>query len=264
MKLTENNYYSKEANLKYLSASQYKDFIGCPAKPSCEAQAMALLKGEWEKEKTTAMIMGSYADAYFEGTLEQFKENTPEIFTKQGTLKAEYKKADEVIARVEKDSLFLAHLSGEHQKIMTGKIFGVDFKIKMDSFFIDKLIVDLKFVEDIHKRNWAKDEGFMDFIRFWSYDGQLAIYQEIVRQNTGKKLPCVIACMDKTKSPDYALVPIDQYLMDDYLNGMEYNLKRIVELKEGKAEPIRCEKCDYCKATKVLKGYTPLDRLIEV
>lgn len=264
MKLTENNYYSKKANLKYLSASQYKNFIGCPAKCGCEARAMATLNGEWIEEKTIAMTMGSYVDAYFEGTIEQFKEKNPKIFTKQGALKAEYKKANEAIIRVEKDPLFMAHLNGEHQKIMTGKIFDVEFKIKMDSYFADKLIVDLKFVEDIHKRNWVKDEGFMDFIRFWNYDGQLAIYQEIVRQNTGKKLPCVIACMDKTKSIDYALVPIDQYLMDDYLNSMEHNIKRIQELKQGKVQPTRCGKCDYCKATKVLKGYTPLDRLIEV
>ncbi len=264
MNLTENNYYSEEANQLYLSSSQYKDFIGCPAACGCEARAIATLKGEYVPEKTTSMMMGSYVDAYFSGTVEEFKKNNPEIFTKQGMLKSEYKRADEAIARVERDSLFIAHLKGEQQKIMTGKIFDTGFKIKMDSYFADKLIVDLKFVEDIHKRNWVKNEGFMDFIRFWNYDGQLAIYQEIVRQNTGKKLPCVIACMDKTKNTDFALVSIDQYLMDDYLNSMEYNLKVIQKLKQGKIKPIRCGKCDYCKSTKVLKGYTPLDRLIEV
>ena len=49
MILTNENYFSKEADMEYLSVSQYKNFIGSLGKIACEAEAMALLNGVWEK-----------------------------------------------------------------------------------------------------------------------------------------------------------------------------------------------------------------------
>ena len=43
MKLTNENYFSKEANQKYLSVSQYKNFVGTLGIVNCEAKAMAEL-----------------------------------------------------------------------------------------------------------------------------------------------------------------------------------------------------------------------------
>ena len=43
---------------------------------------MAKLRGEYQEEKTTALLVGSYVDSYFEGTLDKFKLENPEIFTK--------------------------------------------------------------------------------------------------------------------------------------------------------------------------------------
>ena len=74
MNLTDENYFSKENNIKYMSASQFKDFLKCPA---C---AMAKLKEEWKQEKTTALMVGSQVDASYEGTLDIFKAKNPEIF----------------------------------------------------------------------------------------------------------------------------------------------------------------------------------------
>ena len=41
MILTEDNYYSAEANMEYMSVSQFKDFAGTYGKVGCEASAMA-------------------------------------------------------------------------------------------------------------------------------------------------------------------------------------------------------------------------------
>ena len=49
MKLTYLNYYSQNANKEYMSYSQFKDFLKCPA---C---AMAKIKGEWEDEYTDSL-----------------------------------------------------------------------------------------------------------------------------------------------------------------------------------------------------------------
>ena len=133
MELTAENYYSPEANAEYMSVSQFKSFAGTDGKLACEAEAMAELRGEWEMKKTTALMVGSYVDSYFEGTLDDYKKRTPELFTQKGTLRAEYKKADDIIKRIERDPFFMKCMSGEKQVIMTGELFGAKWKIKMDS-----------------------------------------------------------------------------------------------------------------------------------
>ena len=75
------------------------------------------------------------------------KAQNPEIFTKQGSLKAEYKKAEEIINRIESDEEFMRYLNGEKQVIKTGEIEGVPIKIKIDVLHDDK-IVDLKIMKD--------------------------------------------------------------------------------------------------------------------
>ena len=80
--LTNENYFSPENNWKYCGSSQYKDFFGSMGHHGCEAMALAKLRGEWMTEKTTALLVGSYVDAHFEGTLDLFRAQNPEIFTK--------------------------------------------------------------------------------------------------------------------------------------------------------------------------------------
>ena len=42
---------------------------------------MAIIRGEYEEEVTTAMLQGGYVDAYVAVTLEQFMDENPEMFT---------------------------------------------------------------------------------------------------------------------------------------------------------------------------------------
>lgn len=138
MVLTEDNYFSKEASQIYTGSSEIKDFL------KCESCALAKLKGEWQEEKSKAMLVSSYIDESISETLDKFKEQNPEIFLKSGELKADYKIADEVLKQMQDDEMFMKYLNGEHQVIMTGEISGVPVKIKIDSFHKDKVIVDLK------------------------------------------------------------------------------------------------------------------------
>ena len=62
--LTSENYYSPESNQGYMSASQFKSFL------DCEARTLAELHGEYHRPSTEALLVGSYVDAYFEGTLD--------------------------------------------------------------------------------------------------------------------------------------------------------------------------------------------------
>lgn len=159
MILTSENYYSQEANREYLSVSQYKDFCGTIGRPACEEQALAKLDGRWEMGKTTALMVGSYVDAHFEGTLDLFKAQNPEIFTKSGTLKAEYRKAEEIINRAERDDLFMRFMSGHKQVIFEAEMFGTKWKAKLDSYIPGICIVDLKCMKSLREAHYTKDFG---------------------------------------------------------------------------------------------------------
>lgn len=252
MILTAENYFNPEASREYLSVSQYKDFMGTIGKPACEEQALAKLAGEWQMEKTTALMAGSYVDAHFEGSLALFKAQNSDIFTKQGALKAEYRKAEEIINRIERDELFMKFMSGEKQVIMTADMFGSPWKIKIDSYIPGKAIVDLKVMRELHQAEYTKDYGYMNFIEYWGYDIQGAVYQEVVYQNTGERLPFFIAAASKEPETDIELIWIPDDHLREKIIEVENNTPKIVELKNGAVEPIRCGMCNYCKHTKVL------------
>lgn len=261
--LTHENYFSKEASKEYLSASQYKDFVGSVGMRGCEARALAKINGEWEDEMTTALLVGSYVDAHFEGTLDLFKARYPDIFTKGGELKANFKQANEIISRIERDEYFMKCMSGQKQIIMTGEIFGALWKCKIDSLITDTCIVDLKVMASLTDSKWVKDHGYCSFVEFWGYDIQAAIYQDIVRQNIRKLLPFLIAAASKEKVTDIEVIGFLQPNLRDVLSLIEPNIKRILDIKSGKIKPNRCGGCDYCKHTKVLSGPIHYSRLIQ-
>ena len=59
-------------------------------------------------------------------------------------MKSDYKQAENIIARIERDKYFMKYISGQKQVIMTGELFGAKWKIKMDSYIPGVAIVDLK------------------------------------------------------------------------------------------------------------------------
>lgn len=264
MKLNNENYYSIEANKEFLSVSQYKDFVGTYAYKGCENQALAKIREDYKEEPSTALLVGSYVDSYFEGTLDEFKINHPEILKKDGTLKAEYVKADSMIERCKRDKKFMQYMSGEKQVIMTAEIFGAKWKIKIDSYIPNKAIVDLKTVDDMYKPVYCgRDNGKLSFVQARGYDFQLAIYQKVVEMNTGKRLPCFIAAVDKKEVPAIEIISLSQSELDGTLAGLDIGIKRIQLLKSGQAAPDKCGRCDYCKDTKTIQKPISIDDLLK-
>ena len=241
MTLTNANYYSDKANSKYLSVSQYKQF------QKCEAAAMAQIRGEWDQPKTTALLVGSYVDAWFEGTLEQFREENPEIFKKDGSLKADYIQAEEIIRRVQQDAVFMEYMSGRKQVIKTARLFGADWKIKMDSYHAGDKIVDLKVMRSM-ERVMGKS-----FVEHWGYDLQMAVYAAV----EGHDLDTYLAVVTKQDPPDLAVIEVPRWRREELLEEVEKNVPRILALKAGEAEPERCGVCPYCRVTK--KITKPID-----
>lgn len=240
MTLSNANYYSEPANWEYMSVSQYKQFV------KCESAAMAQLRGEWEQPKTTALLVGSYVDAWFEGTLDEFKEKNPEIFKKDGTLKSDYIMADQIITHVQKDNLFMEYMGGMKQEIRTAQLFGCNWKIKIDSLCPDK-IVDLKVMRSM-ERVMGKS-----FVEHWGYDLQMAIYSAV----EGSDLETYLAVVTKQEPPDMEIIHIPKWRREELLEEVEKTLPRISKVKAGEVEPERCGVCPYCRSTKRLEE--PID-----
>ena len=242
LKLTDKNYYSREADLEYFSVSQYKSFC------KCEAATMAKLNGEYEPETTSALLVGSYVDAFIEGTLDAFKAENPSLFKKDGQLKAEYVKAEEICQKIASDDMFMNFMSGEKQKILTFKLFDVNWKIKLDSLVPGKCIADLKTA-----RNF---EGLPN----WRYDIQGAIYQIGVCLNNLGHLPFYLAVATKEAITELGIFQIPQTTLDLALGEVEENMPHFIAVKKGEIEPTRCECCDYCKKTRktVIRNYNEL------
>ena len=247
MELTNKNYHSVSANKAYWSVSQFKAFN------QCEAAGLAQAVGIYQREETDSLLIGSYVDAYFSGELDSFmKDKGDKMYTKKGELYAKFSHANDIIDRVENDLLMMEFLSGEKQVIRTGDLFGLPWKIKIDVHGGDK-IVDLKCVKDF-KDVFDEGYGYRSWIEYWGYDIQGAIYQRIEQISSGRTdpLPFYLVAVTKEKVPDIKVIQIPQHILDAALNMVEAKIERFDMIKTGEVEPRRCEKCDYCKQTKVL------------
>lgn len=248
MTLDSNNYYSLVAGKEYMSVSQYKAFCGTYG---CEAREVAKLAGEYQEGEKTAFLIGSYVDSFFEGTLPQFTAAHPEIFKRDGTLKADYVLANAMIDKATSDTLFMRFMAGEKQTIFTADIFGTAWKCKLDVLHRGKCIVDLKTTQGIHK-GFYSDGNYKNFISQFGYYTQAAIYQKAVEINTGEHLPFYIAAISKEETPEIEIIQLEQEKLDVALYEVEANLPHVLEVKNGLTAAARCEKCDYCRKTKKL------------
>ena len=250
--LTNGNYFTTEANKAFWSVSAFKAF------DRCEACGLASVRGQFHREETDALLIGSYVDAYFTGDFAKFQsEHEDEMFTKKGTLYAKFDLANKCINAVECQPLMMDFLDGDKQTIMTGKLFGVDWKIKMDVYDpnghgdVPPRIVDLKCVKDFEPL-YKEGFGKMDWISYWGYDIQGAVYQKVVELNTGKRLPFYIVAVTKEKIPDVDIIEIPQPALDTALKVVEAKIDQFDLVKNGEIPPTGCGKCEWCKSTKVL------------
>jgi hypothetical protein len=253
-RLTAANYHSTEMNNRYWSASLLKSFLECPAR------AFAELSGEYERPKSDALLVGSYVDAAFESkkAFNQFKAEHTELFKRDGSLKAEYIRADEMIRRAKSDPLFADMMRGRHQVIKTRTLWGVPFKAKFDVLKDrgagEHRIVDLKTVKDLSPV-YKPGQGKVDFATAWNWPLQMALYQKI----EGHNLPCYLAVITKQDPPDITVVRIPQARLDAEIDFISTRIEMFKAMKAGVLEADRCGNCAYCRQSHRLDKPVSLD-----
>ena len=260
--LTKDNYHSSKANAHFLNVSTAK------AITECEAKAVAVIDNRWDELDKDAYVKGGYFHACFEGVeeLEEFKEKNLQVFDArkktEKVLKTDYKKINTIVADLKEDKLFMYAISGEKEQIMIGLIEGIPFKIRVDAInHEDKYFTDLKFMKSIREKFWSNEEKRrVNFIEHYDYLLQVAVYQEIVRQNTGILYsPMILAVskdgLQKNKYSDRELIGFDQDSLTKRLAEFKKSIKRIVLVWNGVAENVEaCGVCEYCKSVKKIKA----------
>ena len=241
--INKDNYYTPEADLKTFSVTQYKLF------KSCEAKALAKVRGEYKQLDSEAFLLGKYIHSWSEGTLEAFKEENPELYSSRGAtkgqLKSSFQVANNMIKALEDDRACMNFLQGEKEIIIQGELFGVKWRGMVDILNINKgFFGDLKTTQGIHK----KYAGGLNFIEQYGYIEQMAVYRELIKQQFGVDLIPYIIAVTKEEIPDKAVIRIDKAYTDPKLEEMKFYIERFKAIKEGKENAVGCGSCDYCKS----------------
>lgn len=262
-KLNNKNYYDNWTDWQYMSASLFKKFL------KCEASALDELKNPLKIE-SVALAVGNYVHSYFESKDAHDKfcdANKDLLFTKSGSKRAETKKGDEMIAKLDSDDLFhFIYLNKDCQQevILTGELFGYKWKARIDSLNITKgYFCDIKTTADLHKKYWSVDKReWVSFIENQNYALQMGIYKRLLQQKYKKPFKCFIFGVDKTPVVDLAAIEISNDDMNEQLELVENQIDRIESIIAGEIEPIKCGRCDFCKSHKKLTGFISPHELI--
>ena len=253
MLLTQANYFSKDAERDFMSRSQYKGYL------ECEAKQEAKLRGEWDDGTNIAFEVGSYVHSWCQGTQRELVSSHPNMFKWDLSLKAEYILADKMIECLKGDEFVLYCLEGSKEKIITFEMFGCWWKVMLDVQNNERRrIVDLKTTRSITERVWDEElRKKVSFVEAYQYPLQMAIYTEGERISEGRPegdySEFLIVAVSKEKQPDKAIINMtDNARLSVELAEVEVNMPRILAVKAGLEEPVRCEECSYCRSTKQL------------
>lgn len=243
LKLTHENYFSGEAEAEYMSYSQFKKF------EICEEAAMFGIV-----EDKACYTEGHFFEALLEGNGMDFIEDHPEMLTKQGELRANYKQIGESALAIRKQPVLTDIIDRcEKQVILTGEIAGVPFKGCID--LLDPVTLDsydTKCVKDF-RRTWSDaDNQKLEWYFAYGYHYQALIYRELIYQNFGKAGAQHLIAATKEKVPDVEFWKFSTEILDDALSIINYAAPRYHDIKKGKEKPCGCGECDYCKANKII------------
>lgn len=269
--LTQSNYYEDK---DYMSVSRFKQYL------ECEAKALALDTGKWVDDRDQKpLIFGNYVHSYFEGAEahEKFLErHKSDLFSsrKPYGLLADYKLADEVIATLETDKLFNNLYHGrkddevEKEMIVTGWIAGVPFKGKIDAINHTRgYMVDLKTMKTIYGEEWCQElkrkvPGAIANIVNYHYHAQAAVYQELLKQTTGRLYRPLIVAISKEKYPDKEILSLEEEMLMEGLGFVSKRVRHVYDVSIGKVGPTPCNKCTYCRSKKKLNRIVSIGELL--
>jgi GTPase SAR1 family protein len=248
-KLTQENYYSDNERMSF---SKFKEYLECPAK------AQAIAQSHWTDERDeTPLLVGNYIHSHFESEEAHaafLTENGDKMIAKtgktSGQLKANYKQADDMIARLERHEVFKELYQGEKEHIVEGILFDTHFKGKIDCLNVEQgYLADIKTVAKLDKFWNNSEKKWENFIINRKYHVQMAIYAALLEREFGKKFKVYICAVTKDKQPKARVYEIPDEVLAQGYEFLEENLPDVEMMLAGLIDFTRCEKCDWCEQT---------------
>lgn len=264
-KLTPANYYDYWTDQAFMSVTWFKKFL------VCESEALAELTGKWQPVRDVkALIVGNWLHSYFESKQahEKFKDEHPESIAKRGPtkgqLKSDFKMADKMIKVLASDDDFNLLYQGDKEVIVTGEIGGYPWKGKIDCLNLKQgYFVDLKTTADIYKAYWNPETREKEpFVYAYNYPLQMAVYQELIKQQFGVTCKPYIVAVSKQDPPDKQAIDLPEYRLTNAMNQVLESQQHIQDVIKGEADPIQCGHCAYCRSTKKLESVVSADDLL--
>lgn len=252
MIVTAENYFSKEVAREYMSTSQYKAFMKCPA------AIMAEINGEIDSEEKEAFLEGHLFEALVCSTEESFFKQHPEIISSQGktkgNVKTNFQKVVNAAEAFKNQNLFRKIIERcEKQVVVTGEIAGIKFRGMID-LYDPKTgeIYDTKCMKDF-KSIYSSDEGcYLPWWNYYGYHYQAAIYCELVRQTFGKQPAFSLLAATKETVSDLSWTEFSSEVLRNTLDIIEETAPTFQAIKDDMISADRCECCNYCKQTKII------------
>lgn len=261
--LTDENYYSREADMHYMSCSQYQSF------QRCEAATIAKMRGIWEPETSSdALLQGQYFHAALESpqAFQSFCDTNFDTIFKTKTTKARgtevigkyapFETLDKMLEVAHSDPVISKALSwpGQNEFPMIGIIGGIPWRIKIDKYADGRKVIDWKTSANLYETYYNyQTKSRQSFIEEYGYMLRAAVYGEIEKQHTNSDtFPLfLIFAISKQNPPDrgaYCLNDDARWNLE--LETIRAAIPRIQRLKDGVDNPRRCGTCEYCRKTK--------------
>lgn len=315
--LTPANYHSTEANNQYMSKHQFDSWCECPARTKAE------LDGNWNEKDKPHFVIGSAVDMalltpddwplfvqqnadnlFNEPTVAEIKawceEN--ERFVPPKAKKAELMHmypecrsagkpnsnmitARRCIARAQADPVFMEYLQGNHQEILTAKMYDCDeieWKAMFDVRVPGVRITDLKTAASMMSEGWipqwdiwkrlANRRGLHPTVKWqkgpwyemFNYFRQAVVYMDIEKEHSGRDVPFFLAPVSKESYGREEQCDIGPILeIGSHIEHLRRRIKhergyirkhlpQVLEWKFGREKAPRCEgdKCGYCASTR--------------
>jgi hypothetical protein len=253
MHLTTSNYFSPEIAREYMSTSQFKAFMKCPA------SIMAEINCEIEPTKKDVFTEGHMFEALVCGGEELFYMQHPEIISSQGktkgNVKANFQKIVTAAEAFNRQAFFCDIVKRcDKQVLVTGTIAGVKFRGLLDLYDAKTgEIFDTKCMKDFQDVYCAEEGRRVPWWQSWGYHYQAAIYTELARQTFGRDTEFSLIAATKEEVPDISWLTFDNDYLRNVMDIIEESVPMYQAIKDGLIDAERCEMCSYCKSTKIIE-----------